>query len=458
MSVAKDRAPAEDAPKTKSTRRRAARPVSPKVEPITRRAAGRKRGSQASAPAAPSPAVSAEDQARSGTPFESFVVDFVRARGGTIVPHGASEYEANFDPPLARKLRRASARLVFDSERATLPRGGVFVAPGSRFGLLLLEAARGAGAVTREWLAPLEGLNVRSLAENGIVIHDADVVATELGERRWVSQLLFHFTLTLRGGMAEQDLRLVVADPRGPAFDFVELEDRRKWNTREGFPDEPVWWGETDVREGVPREEARRLWPLLVEWLHRVQEQRLERWRRRCEEARDRDLARVNAYYQTRLTEEKERRRRRAEASDEDEQATEAEIKLEWGRRVRAVRSRWEPQADVRLWGIEEVARPRIAVTWTLNTPQGRRTLAGEIDLAEGAASRIPCPVCGRLVGEFWWEGGQPVCRRCRGRGSGRMRLVSTRNEATPAPGGRGPRTRRGRGSRVEGSTGSAGS
>ena len=27
----------------------------------------------------------------------------------------------------------------------------------------------------------------------------------------------------------------------------------------------------------------------------------------------------------------------------------------------------------------------------------------------------LPCPICGRLAGEFWWEG-QLVCRRCRGK------------------------------------------
>jgi len=83
---------------------------------------------------------------------------------------------------------------------------------------------------------------------------------------------------------------------------------------------------------------------------------------------------------------------------------------------VKSVRSRWEPQVEMRLWGIEEIARPRVPVTWKLKTPQGEKVLEGEIDLAQGALARLPCPVCGRLVGEFWWEGGI-VCRRCRGRG-----------------------------------------
>jgi hypothetical protein len=87
------------------------------------------------------------------------------------------------------------------------------------------------------------------------------------------------------------------------------------------------------------------------------------------------------------------------------------------------VRARWEPQVEMRLWGIEEIARPRVPVTWKLKTPQGDKVLEGEIDLAQGAPARLPCPVCGRLVGELWWEGGF-VCRRCRGKG-GRLAVVS---------------------------------
>jgi len=72
----------------------------------------------------------------------------------------------------------------------------------------------------------------------------------------------------------------------------------------------------------------------------------------------------------------------------------------------------------VRLWGIEELARPRIPVMWDLKTPDGGAVLSAEIDLADGALTRLPCPICGRLAGEFWWQG-QLVCRRCRGKSTG---------------------------------------
>jgi hypothetical protein len=82
------------------------------------------------------------------------------------------------------------------------------------------------------------------------------------------------------------------------------------------------------------------------------------------------------------------------------------------------VRSRYEPEIAIHLWGIEEIARPRQAVTYALSEggkPAGEFTV--EVDLASAAIVRPGCPVCGRAAGEFWWEGGGLVCRRCRGRG-----------------------------------------
>jgi hypothetical protein len=304
---------------------------------------------------------------------------------------------------------------VFDANCANLPRGGVFVAPASRFGLLLLETARGAGHVTRERVEPAPKVDVDALAARGFEVHDARQRSWRAGEARWVAQVVFHVTMTFKGGVSEQDQRMVMADPRGPAFEFVETEERRGWAVQPGFPDAPVWWGRHDLRADLPPGETLRLWAALLAWLTHVQEPRLERWRRRCEETRDRDLGRINDFYQTRLAEEEERRRRRGEAQEEEDQATEAEIKLEWERRVRSVRARWESRAELRVWGIEEIARPRVPVTWTYETASGPQTLAGEIDLAAGAVAQLPCPVCGRLVGEFWWEG-RFVCRRCRAR------------------------------------------
>jgi hypothetical protein len=237
--------------------------------------------------------------------------------------------------------------------------------------------------------------------------------------------------MTMRGGIAEQDARAVFADPRGPQFEFLESDELRARRVQPGFPNAPVWWDTEDVVARTPGEPAGALWTALLSWLNRVQEARFGRWRRRCEEARDRDLARVNDFYQTRLDEERDRRLRRRDP-DEEDRATEAELKLEWGRRVRAVRARWEPSVELRLWGIEEVARPRVPVAWTFRTPAGTRTIEGEVDLADGRLARLPCPICGRLVGEFWWEGTQPVCRRCRGRGK-RLAVVERTVAAEPA-------------------------
>ena len=395
-----------------------------------RPAAARRDAAEVGGKAAAGPGAAATPAERPESGFERFVSEFIAARGGSCQKLPDGHWQASFDPALARRLRRQSARLVFDPGCAILPRGGIFMAPASRAGLILLETARGPGHVAREWREAAPGVDAGALARGGFVVHDARLRSWELGEPRYAVQILFHVTMTLKGGGAEQDLRMVLADPRGPAFEFVEPEERRGWRLRDGFPAGPVWWGDREVSRIDPAREVIHVWSSLIGWLSRVQEPRLERWRRRCEETRERDLARINGYFETRLQEEQDRRRRRSEMHEEEDHATEAELKLEWERRVRSVRARWDPRAELRLWGVEEIARPRVPVTWRYDTPAGPQMLSGEVDLADGAVARLPCPVCGRPVGEYWWEKGF-VCRRCRGRGS-------RASEAAVAAGGAG--------------------
>lgn len=342
------------------------------------------------------------------TPFEAFALDFLTARGAVIESRGELDWDAELPVDLAKKWRRQSYRLIFDPDRVTLPRGGAFAAPGSFAGLRLLETARGHGHVARFHAAAKAGVDARALAGEGLVLHDVDTAKPRLGEPGHSLLVAFHTTLTFLGGSPEQDLRSILIDPRGPSFDFWEPEERRRAELRPGFPvgyepapfDRAALWAETDA------------------WLARVLEPRASRWCKKAEEGRERDLLRLNTFYQTRIQEERDRRRRRkSDEAESEEPATEAALKLEWGRRTKAVRSRYEPVVEVRLWGIEEIARPRQAVTYPL-TLKGKSvgSLEVEVDLAAGSLARPPCPVCGRTAGEFWWEGNGLVCRRCRGR------------------------------------------
>jgi hypothetical protein len=156
---------------------------------------------------------------RSETAFEHFVLDFIRARGGTVTQLENSDYDATFDPELAKRLRRTHARLVFDPDRAILPRGGLFAAPGSRLGLALLDLGRGHGHVARTHMAEAPDVDVAALAKEGFPVHGARTTGNTIGEKRWVLELVFHATLTYHGGMAEQELRTIVADPRSSASD-----------------------------------------------------------------------------------------------------------------------------------------------------------------------------------------------------------------------------------------------
>jgi hypothetical protein len=340
--------------------------------------------------------------------FTTFALDFLAARGATLTQKGKLDWDATLPADLAKKWRRGAMRLVFDSERVTLPRGGVFAAPGSIAGLKLLEAAREDGHVARFHAPPKEGVDARTLAGEGLVLHDVDAGEGALEPVRHVVLVGFHLTLTFTGGNPEQDLRSILADPRVPTFDFWEPEERKRAGLLPGFP-------EGFIPEAFDR---RTLWTAAELWMERVLEPRALRWKKRAEESRDKDLARLNTFYQTRIQEERERRRRRrGEEGESDEIATEAQLKLEWGRRTKAVRSRYEPAIEARLWAIEEVARPRQPVVYALRSggkPVG--SFEVEVDLATGALVRPPCPVCGRAAGEFWWEESGLACRRCRGR------------------------------------------
>ncbi|MEO6462448.1 MAG: hypothetical protein ABIP29_05180, partial [Candidatus Eisenbacteria bacterium] len=223
-------------------------------------------------------------------------------------------------------------------------------------------------------------------------------------------QVGFHTTLTFQGGSPEQDLRSILADPRGPSFDFWEAEERRHAGLVDGFPD-----GFTP-----PALDRAALWREARAWLERVLEPRAARWAKKADDARERDLTRLNAFYQTRIQEERDRRRRRKSDDAEgggEEPSTEANLKLEWGRRTKSVRARYESAIEIRLWGIEEIARPRQPVAYPLSLAgESVGRFEVEVDLASGALVRPPCPLCERPAGEFWWENGQLVCRRCRGR------------------------------------------
>jgi hypothetical protein len=361
---------------------------------------------KATRPIVPGPAPAGDGEERA--PFEAFAVDFLRARGAAAVERGPLEWAITLPADLARRWRRPGMWLVFDASRVPLPEGADFAAPGSQVGLKLLEEARSGGHVTRFHAAARPGVDPRAVAGEGLVLHDVDSGPAEVGPPGHAVQVGFHATLTFQGGSPEQELRSILADPRGPTFDFWEADERRRAGLEEGYLDGFV----------APEFDRAALWAAARTWLERVLEPRAQRWEKKAEENRERDLTRLNAFYQTRIQEERDRRRRRRSDDPETEEpSTEAALKLEWGRRTKAVRARYEPAIEIRLWGIEEIARPRQTVRYPLSL-KGKSvgSFEVEVDLALGALVRPPCPVCSRPAGEFWWVGGKLVCRRCRGR------------------------------------------
>ncbi len=342
-------------------------------------------------------------------PFETFAVDFLRARNAAAFERAPLDWDITLPSDLSRRWRRPTLRLIFDPTRATLPHGAAFAAPGSQVGLKLMQEAREGGHLARFHAVAQAKVDARTVAGEGLVLHDVEAGKPEVGAPGHALQIGLHTTLTFQGGSPEQDLRSILVDPRGPSFDFWEAEDRRRARLEDGFPADYA---------PLPIDRAA-LWREARAWLERVLEPRAARWAKKADESRERDLARLNAFYQTRIQEERDRRHRRKsdDAEGGEEPSTEANLKLEWGRRTKSVRARYETAIEIRLWGIEEIARPRQPVTYPLAL--GGESVGHfevEVDLASGALVRPPCPVCERPAGEFWWEGSKLVCRRCRGR------------------------------------------
>ena len=390
-----------------SPRKRAPRALSSAIGKAAPRPASR----PASRPVAAAPALTAADLGDEGearAPFEVFAIDFLRARGAAAVEFAPLEWDITLPVDLARRWRRPSMRLVFDASRSTLPRGAAFAAPGSQLGLKLLHEAREGGHVVRAHAEERAGVDARAVAGEGLALHDVDAGTPKVAPPMHVLQVGFHATLTFLGGSPEQDLRSILVDPRGPSFDFWEADERRRAHLEPGFPADFV---------PAPLDRAA-LWGEARSWLERVLEPRADKWKKKADESRERDLARLSAFYQTRIEEERDRRRRRrSEDGEVEEPSTEAALKLEWGRRTKAVRARYDPSIEIRLWGIEEIARPRQEVRYPLSRAgEAVGSFAVEVDLASGTLVRPPCPDCGRPAGEFWWEGAGLVCRRCRGR------------------------------------------
>lgn len=381
--------------------------------PARRRPVRRPRGSGA----APRPAASrvatapvtvAEEPLPDGAAWREFVGRWLTAAGCQVGDAARGDWEVALSPALQKRWRRQRVRLVFDPQRATLPRGAWFTAPGGTAGRRMLDAACAEPIVTRRTAlaqvpgAPDEGLAaVCRVRGRGLVWGPP-----RLGPVRYERRVAFHMVVTLWGGLPAQEPWVVLLGPDGELLEWERAPELPDVRSREGLYQiaDPL---EPEACDALAARARAQLGTLL--------EQREAEWERAVGRLREDELSRLASFFAARIEEEDERTRRRGGNGDESEMegGDATSLKLDWERRAAEVRNRWALRTEVRMWGIEEWAWPVADLDQELRAGAIRLRLSSRVDVARGRPALPACPSCGATAEMLVRAHPVVACVRC---------------------------------------------
>jgi hypothetical protein len=335
-----------------------------------------------------------------------FVGRWLEASGCRVSPAARGDWEVELSPALQRRWRRQRVRLVFDPQRATLPRGAWFTAPASTAGRKLLEAALDAPVCTRRTAlarvpgAPEDGLasvcKVRGLAWG----------PARLGPVRYERRVAFHAVVTRWGGLPLQEPWVLLLDASGACLESVARAELPEVRAREG-----LYQINEDLDPGLRAswmEQAR-------SHFERLLDGREEEWERAVARQRGDELSRLGAFFSSRIEEEEERLRRRGPNGDESEieHGDATSLKLEWERRAAEVRQRWALKTELRVWGISEWSWPVAELEQELRAGAMHVRVTSRVDVARGLPESPGCPSCGEPAEMLVRARGAVACVRC---------------------------------------------
>jgi hypothetical protein len=331
---------------------------------------------------------------------------WLESEGCRVSPAARGDWEVELSPALGRRWRRQRVRLVFDSQRATLPRGALFTAPGSTAGRKLLEAALEASVGTRRTAlahvpgAPEDGLatvcRVRGLSWG----------PARLGPVRYERRVAFHVMVTRWGGLPWQEGWVLLLDAAGNCLERVRDTELEEVRVRDGL---------YQIGDELTPEERERWATHARAHFDRLLEEREEEWERAVARLRDDELARLGAFFSARIEEEEERLRRRTGNGEEAEieQGDATSLKLEWERRAAEVRHRWALRTELRVWGISEWSWPVAELTQELRAGAVHVRVTSHVDVARGRPGLPACPSCGHHAEMLVRARGAVACERC---------------------------------------------
>jgi hypothetical protein len=323
-----------------------------------------------------------------------------------VNPAARGDWEIELSPALQRGWRRQRVRLVFDPQRATLPRGAWFMAPASGAGRRVLEAGVESPLFTRRTaLAHVPGAPEEGLASvcrvRGLTWGPA-----RLGPVRYERRISFHAVVTRWGGLPWQEPWVVLLGPGGSFIEWCAAVDVGDVRTREGLYQIGEEMSPEERAEWVTRARAQ---------LDRLLREREAEWEISVSRLRDAELERLGFFFSSRIEEEEERLRRRTGTGDESEieggDAT--TLKLEWERRAAEVRHRWALRTEVRLWGLVEWSWPVAEIEQELRLGAVHVKLVSSVDVARGRPALPPCPGCGSEADLLVRVRGSIGCARC---------------------------------------------
>jgi hypothetical protein len=338
--------------------------------------------------------------------WRAFVGRWLEAEGCTVKAAARGDWEVELSPALRRRWRRQRVRLVFDPQRATLPRGAWFTAPGSSAGRRMLEAALEEPVLTRRTaLARVPGVSEEGLA-TVCRVRGLSWGTARLGPVRYERRVAFHAVATRWGGLPWQEPWVVLI---GPAGELLE------WHSEPEVPDVRSREGLYQMGEELEPEQRARWMERTRAHFEHLLEEREQDWEEQMGRLRDAELERLGAFFTARLEEEQERLRRRVSNGDEVEleQGDSTSIKLEWDRRAAEVRARWAIRTEVRAWGLSEWAWPVAELEQELRAGAVHVRLKSLVDVARGRPALPACPSCGAQAEMLVRAHGAVACVRC---------------------------------------------
>jgi hypothetical protein len=341
-----------------------------------------------------------------GAAWRDFVGRWLTAAGCTLGDAARGDWEVALSPALQKRWRRQRVRLVFDPQRATLPRGAWFTAPGSSAGRKILEAACEEPLIARRTAlaqvpgAPEDGIaavcRVRGLAWG----------PPRLGPVRYERRVAFHVVVTLWGGLPAQETWVMLVGSNGELQEWERGSELPGVRTREGL---------YQIAETLAPEVCDELAGRARDHLETLLAEREREWERSVGRLREDEISRLANFFAARIEEEEERSRRRGTNGDESEieggDAT--SLKLEWERRAAEVRHRWALRTEVRMWGLEEWAWPVADLEQDLRAGAVRVRLTSRVDVARGRPALPACPGCGAPAEMLVRARGAVACVHC---------------------------------------------